>query len=212
MRRASIGLILMILGLTSGCDLRSMLIGPDTVLYTISPVQQFDDNLPTVDWELVIAEITASSDLDTNNIILKPSAYQFTHVDDGHWVTRVAELMHSRLLNAFVISGHIMNIGERSETRGNYFQLNIRLNEFHFEMIEGGGLVRLALHAQLVAKTCDKPVAVQSFTQTQSVDTHDTPAIVAGFNIAGHALQRAVIAWTLTSGEDYRRRVGKLCR
>ena len=187
----------------AGCGLPDLGSGPPPDLYVLSPKSTFPDDLPTVDWQLVVEEPSTAKGIDTDRIAIAPSALEVKYLAGSRWADRAPRMVQQLLIQSFENTKKIVSVGRQSIGLRSDFVLKVELREFQAEKVaDGATTVRVRLNLKLVRIALGQIVASQSFEATKSANSENVPDIVQAFDDAiGTVLKRAV-SWTLKAGEE----------
>lgn len=187
----------------SGCSLPDLGSGPPPDLYVLSPKSTFPEDLPAVDWQLVVEEPSTAKGIDTDRIAIAPTALEVKYLANSRWADRAPRMVQQLLIQSFENTKKIVSVGRQSIGLRSDFVLKVELREFQAEKTsEGGTVVRVRLNLKLVRIALGQIVASQSFESVKPANSENVPDIVQAFDDAVGAVLKRAVAWTLTSGED----------
>jgi cholesterol transport system auxiliary component len=187
----------------TACSLPDLGSGPPPDLYVLSPKSTFPEELPSVDWQLVVEEPSTAKGIDTDRIAIAPSALEVKYLAGSRWADRAPRMVQQLLIQSFENTKKIVSVGRQSIGLRSDFVLKVELREFQAEKTsEGGTVVRVRLNLKLVRIALGQIVASQSFESVKPAKSEDVPDIVQAFDDAVGAVLKRAVAWTLKSGEE----------
>jgi cholesterol transport system auxiliary component len=185
-------------GLTlSGCNVIPNVNQP-LDLYTLKPQVTFDQPLPKVTWQLVIAEPVAERDVNTTRIALTRAPNSIEYFAKGNWTDTAPSLVQAKLIEAFEATNSIVAIGRDSSGLKPDFILQSDLRDFQAEF-SGAGAPNV--HVRLIAKLVQMPerriTRTVSAEQTVAAAANTVPAVVTAFEQALSAVLKTIVQGTL---------------
>lgn len=204
------------LALTAACDITLPGTGERAQLYVLTPKSTYPDDLPKVDWQLLVEKTTSPAGLDTQRIAVAYSPIELDYFARTNWTDRAPEMVLRLLVESFENSGKIIAVGRDSIGLRSNIVLKTELREFQaeYERKETSGQggdgatgsgkaprIRVRLAAKLVKMPQRIIMASQTFEQIMPAERNSMEAIVGAFDEAlGKTLKRIVV-WTLTEGD-----------
>ena len=193
--------------LVASCGLPDIGAGPPPDLYVLSPKSTFPDDLPTVDWQLVVEEPSTAKGIDTDRIAIAPHPLEVKYLAGSRWADRAPRMIQQLLIQSFENSQKIVSVGRQSIGLRSDFLLKIELREFQAEKTaEGGTQVRVRLNLKLVRQAVGMIVASQSFESVKPAASEGVPDIVEAFDNAVGAVLKRSVAWALKAGDENKTR------
>lgn len=196
-RRWSAALLCAALSL-GGCQLPGG--GEPSSLFSLSPKTTFRENLPRVEWQLIVEPPVAAAGLSTSRIALRHSPVTLEYYANANW-TDVAPLMvQTLLIESFENTGKIVGVSRESTSLRADFLLKTELREFQAEY-DGGGppLARVRINAKLVRMSDRAIIASHTVERSERAAAGDLSSIAMAFDEAlGHVMRR-IVEWTLTA-------------
>jgi cholesterol transport system auxiliary component len=187
----------------TACSLPDLGSGPPPDLYVLSPKSTFPEELPSVDWQLVVEEPSTAKGIDTDRIAIAPSALEVKYLAGARWADRAPRMVQQLLIQSFENTKKIVSVGRQSIGLRSDFVLKVELREFQAEKTsEGGTVVRVRLNLKLVRIAMGQIVASQSFESVKPANSENVPDIVQAFDDAVGAVLKRAVAWTLKAGEE----------
>lgn len=203
------------LALVAGCGLQLPGTGERAQLYVLTPKSTYPDNLPEVDWQLLVEKTTSPAGLDTPRIAVAYSPIELDYFARTNWTDRAPEMVQRLLVESFENSGKIIAVGKDSVGLRSNIMLKTELREFQAEYEGGtasnriGGAdgsgkppnIRVRVAAKLVKMPQRIIVGSVTFEDLVPAERNSMEAIIGAFDEAlGKVLKRIVI-WTLTEGD-----------
>lgn len=167
-------------------------------LYTLKPEVAFDQPLPKVTWQLVVAEPVAERDVNTTRIALTRAPNSIEYFAKGNWTDTAPNLVQAKLIEAFEATGSIVAVGRDATGLKPDFILQSDLRDFQAEFSGAGAP---AVHVRLIAKLVQMPERriIRSVNAEQSIAAsgNTVPAVVAAFDQALGAVLKTIVQGTL---------------
>ena len=204
-RRALISSALMLpfgLALTA-CQLAVPGQSPPPSLYRLTPKSTFGEDLPTVDWQLVLEIPLANAGLSTTRVALQRSPTQLEYYARSSWTDRAPLMIQTLMIESFENSNLIVAVGRESIGLRADFILKSELREFQAEYFRGTlPSVRVAINAKLVKMPRRAIIGSQSFEAVAPATADTMDAIIAAYDDALGSVMKDLVEWTLTKGQD----------
>ncbi|MGY9056503.1 MAG: ABC-type transport auxiliary lipoprotein family protein [Alphaproteobacteria bacterium] len=170
-------------------------------LFRLSSKNTFPEDVPKVDWQLVVEPASAPASINSNRIGLMESEFRFNYYADANWVDRAPVMVQKLIIESFDNSKGIVGVGPESIGLRPDFVLKPELREFQAHSEGANHNVIIVINARLVQLPERKIVAVANFSRTESVPAGELGPVINAFdNSLGKVMKRLVI-WTLEEGE-----------
>jgi cholesterol transport system auxiliary component len=199
-----------VVALAPGCSLPVPGQGPPPELFRLTPKSTFREDLPQVDWQLILEPPTANAGLNTTRIALQRNATQIEYYARAGWVDRAPLMIQTLMIESFENSRKIVSVGRESVGLRADFVLKTDLRELE-AIYENGGLPVswVDLNAKLVQMPRRSIVASRSFLGRVEAEADRVPEVVAAFDEALGKVLRQLVEWTLIEGDKaFRSRPG----
>jgi cholesterol transport system auxiliary component len=147
----------------------------------------------SVKYQLVVSEPVASPPLDTNRIMVKPSADTVSYYKGVAWGDRLPRLVQARMVETIQNSGAVKSVGTNS---GDY-TLSTELRSFQIDASNGHAAAEVELFAKLVNNS-GKVVAQKSFTSRVNSPSDAPTQAVAALNQAFTEVMQDTTTWVVT--------------
>lgn len=170
---------------------------PAPRLYVLTPKSTYDENLPTVDWQLSVDAPIAESGLNTVRIAVMRKPLTLEYFERANWVDTAPRMVHRLLVESFENSGSIVGVGRQSATLRADYNLITELREFQAETYEGQPSVRVRINAKLVQLPARVIVSTTSAENRVPYAGNSMEAIVRGFDAALGKSLKDIVDWTL---------------
>jgi cholesterol transport system auxiliary component len=176
-------------------------LGPPANVYDLSPKSTFAATLPTVEWQLIVEEPTASGGLDSPRIALKPNAYELRYFATSRWTARAPVMVQTLMVESFENTRKIVAVGRETVGLRSDYNLKTDLREFQAEYIEDTAVptIRVAMRARLVRQPRQDIVANRAFEATVKAADGNFMSVLAAFDDALNKVLKGVVEWTLTA-------------
>ena len=163
-------------------------------LYTLSPVAQFEQSLPKVEWQLVVGTPVASADLNSTRIALTRAPGVIEYFAKGAWADYAPILLQGKLIESFEASNAIVSVGRDAVGLRPDFVLQSDLRDFQAEYSGEVATAHLRLAAKLVRMPDRRIVANILTEQKVPAAANSLPQIVDAFDrAAGQAFEEVVV-------------------
>ncbi len=184
----------------TGCGILPKVQEP-TTLYTLTPKTTFPDNLPAVNWQLVVELPTASAGIDSSRIALTHDPFTLEYYAKASWTDNAPGMVQSLLIESFERTGKIVAVGPESAGLRPDFILKTDLREFQANYRNDDPIptVLVRMTAKLVAMPQRK--IVRAITSEKSVKAQGSafPDVLNAFDDAiGHVF-RDIVVYTLST-------------
>jgi cholesterol transport system auxiliary component len=204
-RRAALAAVLALaLGpMLAACDLPVPGQGPPPVLYRLTPKSTFGEDLPTVDWQLILEIPVADAGLSSTRVALQRSPTRMEYYARSSWTDRAPLMVQTLMIESFENSRRIVAVGRESVGLRADFILKSELREFQAEYFNGDlPRVRVAINAKLVEMPRRNIIGSQSFEAVAEAEADNMSEIIAAYDQALGAVLKDLVAWTLLAGEN----------
>lgn len=216
-RAAAMLILWAALGLATGCDLTLPGTGAPSQLYVLTPKSTYPEDMPEVDWQLLVEQTTSPAGLDTPRIAVAYSQIELDYFARSNWADRAPEMVLRLLLESFENSGKIIAVGRDTVGLRSNILLKTELREFQAEydlkpgtrQAENGASgtgtapqIRVRIAAKLVKMPKRVIVASKTFENMVSAEENSMEAIVTAFDEALGKNLKNIVIWTLSEGNE----------
>lgn len=203
------------LAFVAGCGVQLPGTGERAQLYVLTPKSTYPDDLPKVDWQLLVEKTTSPAGLDTPRIAVAYSPIELDYFARTNWTDRAPEMVQRLLVESFENSGKIIAVGRDSVGLRSNLMLKTELREFQAEYERGQGSaqpggangsgrapkIRVRIAAKLVKMPQRVIVDSVTFEKVVPAERNSMEAIVGAFDEALGKVLKQIVVWTLTEGD-----------
>lgn len=191
-----------IVGLAAACTNIVPGQGPPPALYRLTPKSTFREDLPTVEWQLVLEPPGANGSLNTTRIALQRSPTQLEFYAKSGWVDQAPLMVQTLMVESFENSGRIVSVArETGGLRADYV-LKTELREFQTIYYRSGAPEALVgINAKLIQLPQRSIIASRSFEHMSVASADQIDDIVTAFDDALDKVLRGLVEWTLLTGQ-----------
>src|SRR5262245_17530503 len=139
----------------SGCALAAGSRPPNT--YDLVAPRSFASTPKASAWQLVVYEPTAIHALETDRLMVRPTADQVSYYKGVAWSDRLPRLVQARIIETFQNSGAVRSV---SASTGQY-ALVTDLRAFQIDVTSGKAYAEIEIFAKLVNAASGKVIATK---------------------------------------------------
>jgi len=201
-RSVGLGLSLAAALLLTGCTDMLLSSGPPPAYFTLSPKSTFDENLPTVDWQLVVEKPVTSGSLATQRVALTQDPMQIEYFANARWSEAAPQLIQTLLVESFENSNKIVAVGRQAIGLRSDFNLKSELREFQAEY--GGDkvpTVRVRINAKIIRQARRQIIASRTFEKQVKAKGSSMAAVIRAFDNALGKILKRIVGWTLITAD-----------
>jgi cholesterol transport system auxiliary component len=183
----------------AGCQLPGS--GPPPREFRVTQKSTFPEDLPQVDWVLVVERPSAGAAVDTPRIA-RTSGVEIQYYAGAAWVDRPQVMIEPLIIQSFRNSGAIGVVADRRADVRPDFVLQTSITAFEaMEAASGPPDVRVVMAATLIRMPRRQVVGTAEIGHTVTAQANNLESIAVAFDEAlGHVLKR-LVEWTLRTGE-----------
>jgi cholesterol transport system auxiliary component len=183
--------------LLGGCEVFS---APPPQLYMLPSKHTYDNDLPKVTWQLVVAVPVAPQSLDSARIALSHSATKLDYFANSAWTDRAPLMIQGLIIESFENTGKILSVGRQdSDLRADYV-LQTELRNFearYYSGTEQPPEVYVRFGAKLVKMPDRVIIGDTNIVQKVTAERNDIDSIIAAFDDALGSAMKHMVEWTL---------------
>lgn len=168
-----------------------------------APLDTFDLYAVTVDAagprrsrvQVLVAEPTAIKTIDSENIVIRPTAGTMEYLKGAQWADRLPRLVQAKLVEALQGSGRFGGVGKPGEGLAIDYQLVTEVRAFGIRL-DGGSRAEVRLHVKLLNDRNGVVRAERTFAAEAPLSGSGNEAYVSALDRAFAEVTREIIAWT----------------
>ena len=200
------------------------------VLYTIAgagcpatplcsdPESTFPDDVPMVNWQLLVDTPISPAGLSTARIAMNDSPIELRYFDRANWTDFAPKMVQTLMIESFENSGKIIGVGREQIGLRSDFLLKTDLREFQAEysdalpqgikIMDQGvppPVARVRINVKLVRMPRREIVATKTFERRIRAKDNTMKEIIGSFDQALGKALKAIVSWTLKTGQKIKR-------
>ena len=179
----------------SGCALSAS--GPPPATFDLSVPESFPGLRAGSSAQILIQEPAALKVLDSERIVVRPSATGVEYMARAQWSDRLPKLVQTRLLQAFENSGRVRAVGRPGEGLLIDYQIVSDIRAFQLSLAEGRTAV-VEITGKIVNDRNGRVVAGRRFSARVPTAGESAEAVVAALDRALGEVLVEFVGWTLS--------------
>ncbi|TGN57826.1 hypothetical protein E4L95_13040 [Paracoccus liaowanqingii] len=189
--------LILLIATLPGCGALSALQGePDRDLFELRPPPALTCSRSRVG-ELVVEPPKARATLDSNRIMIRPSALQTQYLPDAEWGDTVPAMLQRLLVQSLGATGAYGHVGRAPLGLSGDVALISEIGNFNAELAPEGALVRLTVEAQMVSEMDAQVVSRASFSVAVPAAGTRTADLIPAFDTASQQLVAQMTEWAV---------------
>ena len=201
--------------LISSCSFELPGRGAAPRMYVLTPKSTFSDNLPNVNWQLLVEEPSSPAGINSARIALRDSPIEMRYFELANWTDLAPRMIQSLIVESFENSGRIVSVGREAIGLRADYVLKTELREFQAEYDQrlpehsDTGLaevppptVRVQINAKLIKMPRRSIIAWKNFEYQVKAKQNTMIEIIGAFDEALGKTMKRLVEWTLTVGEE----------
>ena len=200
---------LMLLGGLPGCTALTGLTNAaiPNELFVLTPKSTFDEDLPSLKYQIAVEEPTATAAVDTDQIAVQPTPLRVQYLPGARWVDRAPLIVQSLLIESFENSGRVPAVGSSAIGLRADFLVVTDIREFQATVPQNDPEAPLEidvrLNIKLIDAFSDRIIGSDSFEVVTLSDTDDASEVASAFDDALGSTMRRAVEWTVREIADY---------
>lgn len=183
----------------AGCQLPGR--GPPPREFRVTQKSTFPEDLPQVDWSLVVERPNALRSIDTPRIA-RTRGVEIEYYAGAVWIDRPPVMIEPLIIQSFRSSGAIKVVADRRSGLRPDFVLQTDLTAFEaMETGSGPPDVRAAMSATLIRMPRREVVGTTHIGHTVTAQATNLQSIALAFDEALGKVLKDLVVWTLRTGE-----------
>ena len=175
--------------------------GPPPREFRVTQKSTFSEELPEVDWSLMVERPNALRSIDTPRIA-RTSGVEIQHYAGATWVDRPPVMIEPLIIQSFRSSEAIDVVVDRRASIRPDFLLQTDLAAFEaMETASGPPDVRVAMLATMIRMPRREVVGTTHIARTVTAQATSLQAIALAFDDALGKVLKQLVEWTLRTGE-----------
>ncbi len=171
-----------------------------TALYSLAPEPHFPDDLPRVDWQLVVGLPTAAAGIDGSRIALDHDPYRLEYYAKVAWADNAPGMLRRLLIDAFERTGKVAAVGSEADgLRADYIlQSDLRKFQAEYRDLDAIPSVVVRMSAILIAlpeRRIARSIAAEKSVRASGSRFAD---VLGAFNDAVGSVLAEIVVSTLT--------------
>lgn len=147
--------------------------------------------------ELVIEEPKTRGTLDSERIMIRPSALQTQYLPDAVWGDTVPVTVQRLLVQALGRYDSFSHVGRAPLGLAGDFAMISEITDFNAEVAGGGAVVKMTVDAQMVREMDASVASRASFAVAVPAASTRTADLIPAFDQAGQQLTAQMTEWAL---------------
>ncbi len=170
-------------------------------LYTLTPKTTYPEDLPDVDWQLVVEKPVAAATIDTTRIAVQRGPYSIEYFARASWSDHATVMVQTLLIESFESTGKIVAVGREAVGLRPDYILKTDLREFEAVYADAEAVpdVLVRMNAKLVQMPERKIVASKTVEKRVTAEGTAFTDVIAAFDTALGRTLKEVVVFTLTA-------------
>lgn len=149
--------------------------------------------------EFVVEQPTASSAIDTDRILVRPTRTQVQYLPDARWTAPAPDMLRSAMVETFLRSGAFRHVGARPLGASGDVALVTSLLDFGAVVTGDAATIEVTMVARLVRESDAAIVATRTLARRVPVPDTRTSTLIAGFEAATDAILTDLASWVFSA-------------
>lgn len=177
----------------SGCT--SLVAGPAPSTYDLTALDSVPDLRGGTRAQLLIVEPSALKVLDSEQIVIKPSAAEVEYIARAQWTDRLPKVVQAKLVETFENTGRARAVAKPGEGLVIDYQLVSDIRAFEASLQEGG-VAKVSISVKLVSDRTGKVVRTRVFSKAVPLGGTDGLAVATALDDAFDLVSAEIVKWT----------------
>jgi cholesterol transport system auxiliary component len=146
--------------------------------------------------QILITEPTALKSLDSERIVIKPTASAIEYLAGSQWADRLPRIVQARMVEAYQLSGRVGGVGRPGEGLAIDYQVIADIRAFEVRLA-GDDRAVVELYVRVLNDRNGVVAGARLFSHTAPVIGTGNQAFVTALDKAFVAVSGEVVAWSL---------------
>lgn len=146
--------------------------------------------------QVLVAEPSAIKALDSENIVIRPTAASIEYLGGAQWADRLPRIVQARLVEALQSTGRLGGVGRPGEGLAIDYQVVTEVRAFEVRVV-GGAHARVELYVKLLNDRNGVVRASRTFEATSAVGGTGNGDYVAALDRAFDQAATDIVRWVL---------------
>lgn len=148
--------------------------------------------------QILVAEPSALKALDSENVVIRPSAGSVQFLKGAQWSDRLPRIVQARLVEALQSTGRLGGVGKPGEGLAIDYQVIAELRAFEIR-VDGAARANVELYVKLLNDRNGVVRAARGFEASVPVSGSGNHAYVAALDRAFGDVSRQLVNWALAA-------------
>ncbi len=146
--------------------------------------------------QILILEPSALKVLDSQQIVVKPSAAEVEYLARSQWTDRLPKVIQAKLIETFENTNKVKAVAKPGDGLVIDYQVVSDIRAFEAAVGSGISEARVSISIKLVSDRTGKVVRSRVFTQSVQLPGTGSLEVVIGLDEAFDRVARDIVAWT----------------
>ncbi len=180
----------------SGCT--SLIPAVPANTYDLSAPRSFPDLKGSTKAQILILEPSALKVLDSQEIVVKPSAAEIEYLAKSQWSDRLPKLVQAKLIETFENTNRVRAVAKPGEGLVIDYQVVSDIRSFEADVEGATKVAKVSISVKLVSDRTGTVVRTKVFSETAPLSGTGSLDIVLGLDKAFDEVARQIVVWTFS--------------
>ncbi len=147
--------------------------------------------------QVLVTEPSALKSLDSENIVIKPSAGSIQYLSGAQWADRLPRVVQARLIETLQLSGRVGGVGKPGEGLAIDYQIIADIRSFEVRL-HGGDRAEVELYVKVLNDRNGVVRAGRLFSAAASLTGSSNDAFVNALDRAFAIAAKDIVDWALS--------------
>ena len=173
-----------------------------TDLFTLTPKSTFDQSLPRLQQQIVVAEPTATAAVSSDRITVQPTPLKVEFLPGVRWIDNAPTIVQSLLIESYENTGKVDAVGRSAVSLRPDYVVVTDIREFQARTRPGGSVndplqVEVRLNLKLVNAEIDRIIGSRSFEKVVDTTSDQPDDVADAFDRALGSVMRNGVEWSV---------------